>query len=54
MKAFEKYRGNSISDFDNYLLCRENIRRDFYPEHFLRLKKYYRRSFLNAPFRKGF
>jgi len=48
----EKYRGLAITDMNSYLECRENIRRDFYPEHFLTLKRYYRRAFLNAPFRR--
>ena len=48
-----RYRGNAISDLESYLLCRARIDCGFYPEHHLNLKRYYRRVFLNAPFRKG-
>lgn len=48
-----KYRGIAIFDFESYLICRAQISRGFCPDHFLNLKKHYRRAFLNAPFRKG-
>lgn len=49
-----KYRGNALNDIASYLECREHIREGFMVAHFTKLKSYYRRAFLNAPFRKGF
>lgn len=54
MRVHEKYRGYAVLDFNSYLECRQNIADGFHVEHFTRLKGYYRRAFLNQPFRKGF
>lgn len=51
--AKKKYFGHAIHDIACYLECRHHIAKGFYPEHYSKLKSYYRGAFIRNPFRRG-